>query len=63
MAPNERLDELAALLAAGFQRHLIHERKGLPVAQNSQNQLDALRGAEAPCGSRVPSPQSTRPPA
>ena len=50
MSAAERLAELGELLAAGIQRFLACERKAIPCAENSQDQLDVLPDSEAPCG-------------
>jgi hypothetical protein len=65
MTEIERLDDLAELLARGFQRWLVAERKtgsSKTGAENCSNRLDVPRDGEAPCGrSRVRSPQSPEP--
>lgn len=67
MTEVERLDELAELLARGAMRWFAAKRKArsdTAAARNveiRQNRLDAVAVAEAPCGSRVQSPQSKRP--
>ena len=64
LTPAERLEELAELFARGLQRHFAAERKALLAqssANNCSNRLDVLPTAEAPCCSRVQSPQSRTP--
>ena len=51
MCTAERLAELGELLAAGVQRFLARERKAIPWAENSRDQLDVLPDSEAPCAS------------
>lgn len=58
MTAAERLAEIAEILAAGYQRHLAAECKAAPKPRNPQVRLAAVGAAEAPCGSRVPSPKS-----
>lgn len=65
MTQVERLDDLAELLARGFQRWLVAERKAGSSkngANNCSNRLDVVRDGAAPCGrSRVRSSQSPEP--
>jgi hypothetical protein len=61
MAPSDRPDELAELLARAIQRYLAAECKAPSAAKNSQVRLAALAVGEAPCGSRALNPQSRKP--
>ncbi|HEX5050430.1 MAG TPA: hypothetical protein VFZ65_01530 [Planctomycetota bacterium] len=60
MTPNERLIEIASILAAGVQRYFAHESKASSQPRNSQVGLEVVGEFEAPCGSRVQNPKSTR---
>lgn len=57
----ERLAEIAELLALGVQRLLASECKSSAAPKNSQVRLAEVGPVEAPCASRVQSPQSTEP--
>jgi hypothetical protein len=54
----ERLAEIGSILAAGFLRLVAAEGKARAQPRNSQVRLAAVGAGEAPCGSRVLSPQS-----
>jgi hypothetical protein len=58
MTATERLAEIAEILATGFQRLIAAECKAAVQPRNSKVRLAAVGAAEAPCGSRVHSPQS-----
>ena len=58
MTEQERFAELAELLARGVQRFFAAECKPKAPPRNPREQLDVLPAVEAPCGSRVLSPQS-----
>ena len=61
MTEAERFDELAELLARGVQRFFAARCKAPTPTRNSQDHLDVVAHAEAPCGPRVQSPQSRTP--
>ena len=48
-SPSERLAELGELLAAGIQRLLARESKGIRSATVVEEQVDVLGQVEAPC--------------
>jgi hypothetical protein len=58
MTAAERLDEIAEILAFAYQRLVAAECKAAAQPRNSKVRLAAVGAAEAPCGSRVHSPQS-----
>jgi hypothetical protein len=58
MTETQRLAEIGTILAAGFLRLVAAEGKARAQPRNSQVRLAAVGAAEAPCGSRVLSPQS-----
>lgn len=58
MTASARLDELARLLARAVQRQLVAQRKRQFEPRNSQVRLDDEPDGEAPCRTRVQSPQS-----
>lgn len=51
MSREGRLAELGELLAAGIQRMLAAESKGIRAGTVVEDQLDVLGQVEAPCGS------------
>ena len=61
MTEAERFDEVAELLARGVQRHFAQAIKAGSKPRNSQVRLDEVAPAEAPCASRVLSPQNQEP--
>ena len=61
LTPSQRLDEIAELLARGFQRLLVGECKPEGEEQIPQVRLAALRPVEAACGSHDLNPESTEP--
>ena len=61
MTAEERLAELAEILAAGFHRMFSNEIKQIPNSQMQQVPLAAEGLIEAPCSSRVLNPKSTEP--
>jgi hypothetical protein len=58
LTETERLAEIGSILAAGFLRLVAAEGKARTQLRNSQVRLAAVGAGEAPCGSRVLSPQS-----
>jgi hypothetical protein len=58
MTAAERLAEIAEILATGYQRLVATECKAAAKPRNSKVRLAAVGAAEAPCDSRVHSPQS-----
>ncbi len=61
LTPAQRLDEIADLLARGYQRLLAAEGKALDAPQISQVRLALRRPVEAACGSHALNPKSTEP--
>jgi hypothetical protein len=58
MTAAERLAEIAAILAIGFQRLVVAERKPQLPRRNPQNPLDGMGVVEAACGSHALNPKS-----
>ncbi len=58
MTAGERLAEIAEILAIGFQRLVVAERKAQLAPRNAQNLLDGVGVVEAACGSKALNPQS-----
>ena len=57
MTCDERLTEIAEILAVACQRYFANECKVPAIAKNSEHSLDVLDPVEAPCA-RVQSPKS-----